>query len=634
MKWLELASQAFDDSTSYVDNNYRVQWSTNLAHFQNKHAPDSKYNSDGYKHRSRLFRPKTRSVIRKNEAAAAVAFFSNPEVVSIEPVNKSNPESVASAKLMKEVMNYRLESSIPWFTTLVGGLQDAQTVGVVCSYQYWKKEGDKPCIELIPVENLRISPSANWADPVNSSPYVIHMMPMYAIDASKMWNVDLAEMQVGMDNSEDVTRHARDDREDPNRPQKIEEFSVVWVYRNFFKIDGTWIVFHTLKTEKLLDEPQLMEQMFPFGHPITMGTCIVETHKVYPAGVAELGEGLQKEANEIQNQRLDNVKLVLNKRWIAKRGAQVDVNSLLRNVPGGVTLATNPETDVKEINWPDVTSSAYMEQDRVNVDFDELVGNFSSGSVQTNKALNETVGGMQMLGQGASQMTEFLLRVFTETWVKPVLKKLVRMEAAYETDMTVLAIAGERAQLPKYGINQVTDAMLNADLILQVNVGMGATNPQAKIQRFMGTIGAYSQIAMNPPPGLNLEEVRNEMFAYLGHGDGARFAAPMEDPRLMQAQQMIQELTQQLESKQMEIQGKLQAEQIRSGAHIQIAEGKQNLEAAKMIAGKQAQDTQHQLQAADMIAKKDTANKTIAVQQQKVKQDGRNAGRSSSGKGR
>jgi hypothetical protein len=365
-----------------------------------------------------------------------------------------------------------------------------------------------------------------------------------------------------------------------------------------------------------------------------MGTCIVETHKVYPAGVAELGEGLQKEANEIQNQRLDNVKLVLNKRWIAKRGAQVDVNSLLRNVPGGVTLATNPETDVKEINWPDVTSSAYMEQDRVNVDFDELVGNFSSGSVQTNKALNETVGGMQMLGQGASQMTEFLLRVFTETWVKPVLKKLVRMEAAYETDMTVLAIAGERAQLPKYGVNQVTDQMLNADLILQVNVGMGATNPQAKIQRFMGAIGAYSQIAMNPPPGLNLEEVRNEMFAYLGHGDGARFATPMEDPRLMQAQQMIQELTQQLESKQMEIQGKLQAEQIRSGAHIQIAEGKQNLEAAKLISGKQSQDTQHQLQAADIIAKKDTANKTIAVQQQKVKQDGRNVGRGSSGKGR
>ena len=419
MKWLELAKTAFDDSTSYVDTNFRVQWNTNLAHFQNKHATDSKYNSDTYKHRSRLFRPKTRSVIRKNEAAAAAAFFSNPEVVSVEAVNKSDPASVAAAHLMKEVVNYRLESSIPWFTTLVGAIQDAQTIGVVCSYQYWKKKEDKPCIELIPVENIRICPSANWADPINSSPYVIQMMPMYAIDAAEIWGVDVEELQTGIDSSEDVTRQARDDRENPNRDTKIREYSVVWVYRNFFQVNGDWVVFHTLKTEKMLDEPQLMEQVYPFGHPLTMGCCVVETHKVFPAGVAELGEGLQKEANEIQNQRLDNVKLVLNKRWIAKRGAQVDVNSLLRNVPGGVTLATNPETDVKEINWPDVTSSAYQEQDRVNVDFDELVGSFSSGSVQTNRALNETVGGMGMLNQGASQMTEFLLRVFTETWSSP-----------------------------------------------------------------------------------------------------------------------------------------------------------------------------------------------------------------------
>jgi hypothetical protein len=624
LKWLELAKTAFDDSTSYVDTNFRVQWNTNLAHFQNKHASDSKYNSDSYKHRSRLFRPKTRSVIRKNEAAAAAAFFSNPEVVSVEAVNKSDPASVAGAHLMKEVVNYRLETSIPWFTTLVGALQDAQTIGVVCSYQYWKKKEDKPCIELIPVENIRICPSANWADPINSSPYVIHMMPMYAIDAAEMWGFDVEELQVGVDGSEDVTRQARDDRENPNRDTKIREYSVVWVYRNFFQINGDWVVFHTLKTEKMLDEPQLMEQVYPFGHPLTMGCCVVETHKVFPAGVAELGEGLQKEANEIQNQRLDNVKLVLNKRWIAKRGAQVDVNSLLRNVPGGVTLATNPETDVKEINWPDVTQSAYMEQDRVNVDFDELIGNFSSGSVQTNRAMNETVGGMGMLNQGASQMTEFLLRVFTETWVKPVLKKLVRMEAAYETDLTVLAIAGQRAQLPKYGVNEVTDQMLNADLILQVNVGMGATNPLAKIQRFMGAIGAYSQIAMNPPPGLNLEEVRNEMFAYLGHGDGARFAAPMVDPRLAQAEQQIAELTQQLNDKSMEVQGKLAAEQIRSGAHVQIAEGKQQLEAAALIAKKDTEDKNSTIMAAKVIA--DARNKKEA--------NGRNAGGSGSRKGR
>lgn len=602
MNWLDLAKTAYDDSTSYVDTNFRRQWETNLAHFQNKHATDSKYNSEAYQHRSRLFRPKIRSVIRKNEAAAAAAYFSNPDAVAVNPVNKTVPEALAGAMLMKEVLNFRLQNSMPWFMTVMGAIQDAQTVGVVCSYTYWKKKEDKPCIELIRVEDLRISPSAYWADPIGTSPYVIQKVPMYAIDAAEMWGVDIAELQTGAEDADDPTRQARDDRENPNVPTKITEYTVVWIHRNFFKFQGEWVVFHTLKTERMLDEPQLLEQVYPYGFPITMGCCIVETHKVYPAGVAQLGADLQKAANEIQNQRFDNVRLVLNKRYVVRRGAQVDVNSLVKNVAGGVTMATDVERDVKEMEWNDVTASAYMEQDRVNLDFDELVGNFSAGSIQSNRSLNETVGGMSMLSQGSSQMAEYLLRVFNETWVKPVLRTLMRMEAAYETDMTVLAIAGQNARLPEYGVNDFTDALLNHDMLLEVDVGMGATDPLLKGQRFMGAISAYAQIAQMPPPGLNLEEVRNEMFANLGYGNGARFMAPMVDPRIVALQNQIAQMQQVIDAQVVQVQGKLQAEQIRSGAHIQIAQGKQQLDAAKIIADKDASDKEVTVKAAKVIA--------------------------------
>jgi hypothetical protein len=72
----------------YFDNNYRKQWEDNLRMFQSKHPRDSKYMSEAYKYRSRIFRPKSRSVVRKNEATAALAFFSNPDVVSIDPVTR------------------------------------------------------------------------------------------------------------------------------------------------------------------------------------------------------------------------------------------------------------------------------------------------------------------------------------------------------------------------------------------------------------------------------------------------------------------------------------------------------------------------------------------------------------------
>ena len=135
-KYLKLAQEAYEASTSYIDANHRVDWEYSIKAFRNEHAAGSKYLSDEYKARSRLFSPKTRSIIRKNEAAAMQAAFSNRELVTVEPGNPDDLMSVASAASMKEVMQYRLSRTIPTFQIYIGGFQDAQTTGMVCSYQY------------------------------------------------------------------------------------------------------------------------------------------------------------------------------------------------------------------------------------------------------------------------------------------------------------------------------------------------------------------------------------------------------------------------------------------------------------------------------------------------------------------
>ena len=160
--YLSLAKEAFDASTTYLDGNYRSDWEYSLRAFRSEHASGSKYLSEEYKSRSRLFPPHTRTIIRKNEAAGMQAAFSNREVVNVEPGNPDDVMSVASAAAMKEILEYRLSKTIPAFELYIGGLQDAMTTGVVCSYQYWEyqkkpdgtKVKDKPCIELRPVENI------------------------------------------------------------------------------------------------------------------------------------------------------------------------------------------------------------------------------------------------------------------------------------------------------------------------------------------------------------------------------------------------------------------------------------------------------------------------------------------------
>jgi hypothetical protein len=369
--FLKLAQDAYEASTSYIDANWRPDWDYSLRAFRNEHAAGSKYLSDEYKSRSRLFPPHTRSIIRKNEAAGAVALFSNMDVVNITPGNPDDVMSVASAEAMKAVLDYRLTKTIPAFQVCLGGLQDAQTVGTVCSYQYWeyqkrggRKIKDQPCIELRPIENIRLDAGASWLDPVNTSPYFCDIIPMYVCDVRAMMNneddktgqkwkkFEDSKILKARPDVMDTTRRSRlGNKQDPqDETTSIKSFDIVWVMRWFMRdSQGEDQTFYTLGTDQILTDPKPIEEVYFHGkRPYVMGSFILETHKAMKTGLPVLTRPLQQESADITNQRIDNVKFVLNKRWLVARGRQVDVQSLVRNVPGGVTLTTDPKTDVQE----------------------------------------------------------------------------------------------------------------------------------------------------------------------------------------------------------------------------------------------------------------------------------------------
>jgi hypothetical protein len=615
--WLQIAADAYSSSTTYVDNNFRKPWEDSLALFQSRHPAGSKYNSDAFKSRSRIFRPKTRSVVRKNEAAAAAAFFSNVDVVSVEAENSSDQNQQASSELVFQLVNYRLQKSVPWFKLVIGALQDANIYGICASYQYWKYHEeiekavavdpfgveqvvenpkvitDKPCIELIPLENIRFDAGADWLDVVGSSPYLIRQVPMYFTDVKAMmgridrktgqpkWKkLEDGEIRQAMSDFDSLRQQRENKREDPKAQtdKPISEFEIVWCHENFVRLDGKEVVYWTMGTQHMLTEPTPLENVYWTGErPIVIGNTVIEAHRAVPDSLVQLGSQLQREANDIVNTRMDNVKLVLNKRWMVKRGKNVDVPSLHKNASGSVTMVDSLD-DIKEIEWNDVTSSSYQEQDRINVDYDELVGNFSGSSVMTNRQLNETVGGMGLLKGGASELTEYMLRTFVETWVEPVLRQLVKLEQAYESDTVILGLAGEKAKLlQKYGIDQITDELLKGELTVRVNVGMGATDPQTKLQKFTMAVKTYADV-QGALPNADLEAVRKEIFGLAGYRDGARFfkeEQQEEDPQLGQMKSVIenmQETIDQLEAENDTLKQDKEADMIRAEADADLKE--------------------------------------------------------------
>lgn len=594
-KWLDMARDSFTASTDYFDANIRKGIERNLAHFGNRHAPGSKYYSESYKYRSKGFRPKTRAVVQKNLRAAAIALFSTGDIVDVQAEDDGNLVWRVSAEINQRLLQYRLENTVPWFLTALGAYEDTLVSGVCISHQFWdfqeeiseypmidpatnlpvidelgepviaeerKIVRDTMSIELRPVENVRFSPAADWRDPLNSSPYLIDMIPMTIEEVKRRsqqtektripwFPVTDAQLLAGKTSDYDPIRSQREGGRSDSKDQShaTTDFDTVWVHRNIVRQGGRDWVFYTLGVHARLSDPIPLSEEYPHlrpgVRPYVLGTSSIETHKNYPESLAGIAASIQQEANDISNQRRDNVALVLNRRYIARRGASVDYQSLIRNIPGSITLVDDIHQDIRIEAPPEITGSSYQEQDRVNMDMDELTGSFSTSSVASNRQLNETVGGMELLSGDSNDQTEFNLRVFVTTWVEPVLKQMIQLQQYYETDEALLRMMGEKVKMwERFGVDKVTDRMIQGSMMVRVNVGFGATNPQQRINKLALGLNTALQFAPHMAGRLDGDEVASEVFGVLGYKNVERFfplepdpnkppmPAPPPDPRL------------------------------------------------------------------------------------------------------
>jgi hypothetical protein len=660
-RWLALARDAYDTSTDYFDASVRGRVEKALAHFKNRHAPGSKYHSEAYKYRAKGFRPKTRSTVRRAEAAAAVAYFSTQEAVHVSAEDNRDDRQRAGAALTGALLNYRLENNTPWFLTLVGAYQDAINTGVCISHQYWDYReavdykpitdpvtgmpltdpltgdpltysqvqvlSDQPAIDLVPIENFRFSPAADWRNPAERSPYLIELIPMFigdvlermklpGQDGTAWFPMDEAEIRgYSAMGEHDSVRTARAEKgQQPTTAQHEHgAFDIVWIHRNIIRRDGIDWFFYTVGTEALLSDPAPLRDVYahlePGERPYVIGTAMVESHQAMPPGLTSLMHSLQQEANDISNQRRDNVALVLNKRYFARKGAQIDWAALKRNVPGGIVQMTDIASDLRSEESRDVTGSAYQEQDRVNVDFDELGGTFSPGTIASNRALNETVGGMSLLQSDSNVMGEYMLRIFNETWVEPVLRQMVKLLQRYDDDPKLLAILGADAL---EGGMEANRELIQGPMAVRVNVGFGATKPEQRLQKLDVGLSLALKYAPQLAGAMDAKEVLKEVFGAIGYKGADRFFPQQqgEDPRMAQMQQQIAQLEQALKSRQGESQARaqasLQAAQIKAQADAQAldkelafkrwqAEQELALDTAKLQADKQEQMDSHKV---------------------------------------
>ena len=584
---IQKATDIYLNGRDYIEANITLGWERNLHHFHGEHGPATPYTRRDWK-RARTFRPKTRANTKASEAAHAAAAFATQDYMDITASDPTNDQQVVSAKVNKALLQKRLEV-VPWnwFLTAQGAFQDTKVYGICVSHQYWRFEQvkeivpafddqdrpimapagddgemlpmgreqlriivDMPQVDIIPPECFLFDPMCDWRNPAQSSPTLCYMMGMYAGDVLKRMNMDspktgqpiwrkysLGEIvSAAKENIDNRTRRAREGyrRVDPTTDKASDEFMMVWAHLNIVREGGVDVAFWTLGTQLVLSDPIPLTEMYPHlqpgERPFVVGFSAIETNRNYPDGdVAQMAQ-LQEEINSVANQRLDNVRLALNKRYFIRRGSQMDLDALMRNVPGGGVMTNDPEKDVQVVNTPDVTQSSYQEQDRLAQDLDDLVGGFGQSSIAAGGKQMDRAGSMDVLQGAAGAVQDYGIKLFFETWMQPVLRQLVRMEQMYETDHVVLAIAARSTPLwQRDGTDVVTDDLLQQNLTVTINVGIGNTDPVKRVQKI--TFG-ISNVIQLPDMARRLKslEVADEIFGALGYKDASRFF--MDDQEL------------------------------------------------------------------------------------------------------
>jgi hypothetical protein len=225
------------------------------------------------------------------------------------------------------------------------------------------------------------------------------------------------------------------------------------------------------------------------------------------------------------------------------RGRSVDLEALHRRGPNSHILVTRLD-DIDFARPVDIPQSVIVGMEKLDVDMDDLAGQFNAGSVQTNRTLNDTVGGLKLIAGASNAVQEFDIRLWIETWAEPALAQVVRLEQYYESDEIILGVCGQRAQLwQKHGVNRITDDLMDHQVTIRINAGLGVGDPQQRLAKFRDATAvaapllAQSKEFQSGQVSLNIEEVMNEVFGAVGYRDGGKRFITVAPPNPQMAQQ-------------------------------------------------------------------------------------------------
>ncbi len=312
-----------------------------------------------------------------------------------------------------------------------------------CKIKRTKKTG-KIKIESVPPEEFLIDRNAKT---IEEADFVSHKVLMSRSDLVAMGydEDEVNELPASSDdiyNTEDMVRQ-RDVDEYPVDNYTQGQNTKVLIYESYVKYDYDEDGIAELR--KIVsagdDGSMVLENMPCDNIPFVTVTPIPMPHRFYGRSVSELVEDIQLMKSTVMRQLLDNMYLTNNNR-VAVMDGMVNMDDLLTTRPGGVVRTKQPPNQVMQ----PMTAQPISQQAFPLLSYLDTVREARTGITKSAQGLDadtlnsKTATGVNTLMTQTQMRSELIARIFAETGVKDLFRKIFELMVKYQDKERVVML--------------------------------------------------------------------------------------------------------------------------------------------------------------------------------------------------
>lgn len=312
-----------------------------------------------------------------------------------------------------------------------------------CRIKRTKRTG-KVKIESVPPEEFLIDRNAKT---IEEADFVAHKVLVTRSDLISMGYPedevkDLPKSELDIYNNEEITRQ-RDIDEYPVDNATDESTEKVLIYECYVKYDydGDGIA----ELRKIVsagdDGSTILENMPCDSVPFVTVTPIPMPHRFYGRSVSELVEDVQLMKSTVMRQLLDNMYLTNNNR-VAIMDGMVNMDDLLTTRPGGVVRTKQPPNQVMQpLQAQPISQQAFPLLNYLDTVREARTGvTKSSQGLDADSLNSKTATGVNALMTQTQMRSELIARVFAETGVKDLFRKIFELMVKYQDKEKIIML--------------------------------------------------------------------------------------------------------------------------------------------------------------------------------------------------